>query len=83
VHLEQVNRGGGFLHAFLAQNCKRAPPSELRAHRSDDVEQQSVTQLTREQLTHVLLSARIGEAKWAAVAALGLMHHQLHPPTSS
>lgn len=68
----QVNRGGGFLHAFLARDCT---PLVGRAKlASDDYERQEKRLLTRDELLEVVLAGKVGEAQWVATAALGLLH---------
>jgi len=68
----QVNRGGGILHAFYAQN---SVPSKFKKF-SDDYEKQEHRKLTREQLLAVLLSGEVGEAQWLATIALALLHEE-------
>ncbi len=66
----QVNRGGGFLYAFLAKDCH--PSGEKKS--SHDYEKQEVRLIDKETLQKLLLSGEIGEAQWVATAALGLLH---------
>jgi ADP-ribose pyrophosphatase YjhB (NUDIX family) len=66
----QVNRGGGYLHIFLA---KDSYPSNTRK-KSDDLETQEVKKFTRQELKELLLQGEIGEVQWTATAALGLMY---------
>ena len=68
----QVNRGGGFLHVFLAKNCV---PSEVSGH-SEDYEKQEPILLTRTELLKATLTGQIGEAQWVACVALGLLYEE-------
>jgi ADP-ribose pyrophosphatase YjhB (NUDIX family) len=65
----QVNRGGGFLYAYLAKN------SVLSNNRkkSDDYENQEIRKLTKKELLDVILAGQVGEAQWVATAALGIL----------
>jgi len=65
-----VNRGGGYLYAFLALDCV---PSKHHKY-SDDLEKQRRVFLTRRELLEAVKGGRIGEAQWAATAALALLH---------
>lgn len=68
----QVNRGGGYLYAFLAKNCIRSPQSKP----SDDYEKQEKRLLSRKELIDVTLQGKVGEAQWVATVALGLLHEE-------
>lgn len=74
----QVNRGGGILYAYLAQNCVRSKNSKA----SDDYEKQEHRKLTRDELIKVTLAGEVGEAQWVAATALGLLYeeHVEHHP---
>jgi ADP-ribose pyrophosphatase len=68
----QVNRGGGYLFAYLARNCVRAPNGKP----SDDYEKQEKRLLSRKELIDVVLQGKVGEAQWVATLALGLLHEE-------
>lgn len=72
----QVNRGGGILYAYLAQNCVKSS----KRKKSDDYEKQEHRKLTRNELIKVTLAGEVGEAQWVAATALGLLYeeHQEH-----
>jgi ADP-ribose pyrophosphatase YjhB (NUDIX family) len=55
----QVNRGGGFLYAFLAKNCVPAANKK----KSDDYESQKVRKLTKKELLDITLKGEVGEAQ--------------------
>lgn len=76
----QVNRGGGFLYAYLARDCTPLQGREKLS--SDDYEHQEKRLLTRDQLLQVALAGEVGEAQWVATTALGLLHdaHAHHTP---
>ena len=65
-----MNRGGGFLHAYLARDSAPLKHSEAT---NSDYEKQERRLLTREQLLGSLLGGEVGEAQWVATAALGLL----------
>ena len=67
----QVNRGGGLLHAYLAKNAVLDKDHKLK---SDDYEKQEIVKVTKNELTQLALDGQIGEAQWAATAALGLLY---------
>jgi 8-oxo-dGTP pyrophosphatase MutT (NUDIX family) len=69
----QVNRGGGTLHAFLARRASVAPNHRRPPLADADLEAQTQRRLTRAELVDALLRGKIGESKWAAVAALGVL----------
>jgi 8-oxo-dGTP pyrophosphatase MutT (NUDIX family) len=84
----QVNRGGGTLYAFLARRAalpaagaggKRRP---LPPPADADLEAQTQRRLTRVELIDALLRGAIGESKWAAVAALGVLF-EMHEEQAS
>lgn len=79
----QVNRGGGILHAYYAKNSFKS----LQKFKEDnDYEKQAHIKLTRDELIDVALSGEIGEAQWAATAALALLyeeHKEDHPEHSN
>jgi ADP-ribose pyrophosphatase len=68
----QVNRGGGYLYAYLARNCVRAPNGKP----SDDYEKQEKRLLSKRELIEVVLQGKVGEAQWVATLALGLLHEE-------
>ena len=67
-----VNRGGGFVHAFLALDC--VPTSKLASH--DDLERQTLVRLTEEELLTRTLANEVLEVKWTATFLLGLQKLQ-------
>ena len=74
----QVNRGGGILYAYLAQNCVKSKDRKI----SDDYEKQEHRKLSRDELIKITLAGEVGEAQWVAATALGLLYeeHQEHHP---
>jgi 8-oxo-dGTP pyrophosphatase MutT (NUDIX family) len=70
-----VNRGGGYCSCFIAMNARRS-----NIHRiSDDLEQQSPIELTRDELRELVLSGKFEEAKWSVTASLGLLYLESSP----
>ena len=71
----QVNRGGGILHAWLAKNAVLS--SSINSHLLEktgfeqDYEKQSWVKMDRLQLLSEVLRGEVGEAQWAATAAIG------------
>jgi len=65
-----ANRGGGTVSCFLALNAKAAD----RRRVSDEVEEQRVVRFGRAELLRRLLAGEFKEVKWAATAALSLLH---------
>lgn len=65
----QVNRGGGYLYAYLAYNCTKSPTRLV----SDDYEKQQIHLLSHQELLRLTREGKIGEAQWAATTALGLL----------
>merc|ERR1711871_18484 len=75
----QVNRGGGHLYAYYAKNSYK---SSKTFKEDNDYEKQAHIKLTRDELIDITLSGEIGEAQWAATAALALLyeeHKEDHP----
>jgi hypothetical protein len=75
----QVNRGGGILYAYYAKNSFK---SSEKFKEDNDYEKQAHIKLTRDELIDIALSGEIGEAQWAATAALALLyeeHKEDHP----
>jgi ADP-ribose pyrophosphatase len=64
-----VNRGGGTVSAFLAE---QAVPAETR-QQSDDSEEQLQLQLTEAELLEAALTDQFGEVKWQATVATALL----------
>jgi ADP-ribose pyrophosphatase YjhB (NUDIX family) len=75
----QVNRGGGYLYAYLAKNCVRS----LDAKPSDDYEKQEKRLVTKDELIGIALRGDVGEAQWVATVALGLLHESFSEKTFS
>ena len=69
-----ANRGGGWLHAFLARRVVPAASMGRATLPSDDIETQHQRHLTRAELVSALVRGEIGEIKWAGTAALALLH---------
>jgi ADP-ribose pyrophosphatase YjhB (NUDIX family) len=63
-----VNRGLGFVTAYLACNCTRG-----RKLKSDDAESQELVRLDADAVMAALLGNQVKEAKWAATVSIGLM----------
>jgi hypothetical protein len=63
----QVNRGGGFLHIFLARECSLR---SLRPEGSTGVES---LRISRAELIHFLRDGAVLEAQWVASLALALI----------
>ena len=74
----QVNRGGGFLHIYLAKNCIRASNEALSAigKFENDYEDQSEVKLSRDELVKEIRNFQIGEAQWLACVLMGLLDEQ-------
>ena len=70
-----MNRGGGFLHIYLAKNCVKASPAALQkiGKFENDYEDQSEVKLTRKQLIKQIKNQQIGEAQWLACVLMGLL----------
>ncbi|MEM7124920.1 MAG: NUDIX hydrolase [Chloroflexota bacterium] len=62
------NRGAGTAHFFLAQNARWV--KEINA---DDLEEQELLLLTREEVGHSLQNGEFKVLPWAAIVALALM----------
>ena len=65
-----ANRGGGYISCFLAKMCVRSSQKAV----DDDLEVRDVVTVSQTRLKQLLLSGEIGEVKWAATAALALLH---------
>lgn len=74
----QVNRGGGFLHIYLAKNCVKASVEALKEVGlfENDYEDQSEVKLTRAELIKEIKDHQIGEAQWLACVLMGLLDDQ-------
>ena len=64
-----VNRGGGTLHSFFAD---QAEPVEVRGA-SDDAESQQLVHLSESELLDAVLAGEFQEVKWSATVALALL----------
>ena len=64
-----VNRGGGTLHSFFAD---QAEPVDVR-EASDDAESQQLLHLSEHALLDALISGEFQEVKWTATVALALL----------
>ncbi len=62
------NRGVATAHLFLAQNARYVQPPE-----ADDLEDQELLLLTREQMQQALLAGEFKCASWTAALALALL----------
>ena len=69
-----ANRGGGFIHCFLARGATPVRDRGSGADADDDLEERARVRLTRDELAQSLLRREFGEVKWAATAALALLH---------
>jgi hypothetical protein len=67
----QVNRGGGILHAWLAKNAVLSSSLLGKTGFEQDYEKQSWVKMDRLQLLSEVLRGEVGEAQWAATAAIG------------
>eukprot|EP00047_Mylnosiga_fluctuans_P008713 m.259816 g.259816 ORF g.259816 m.259816 type:complete len:246 (+) comp22983_c0_seq1:31-768(+) len=65
-----VNRGGGFVHSYLA---RKATPKRGQRPPTNEMEQQEVVRLSQHGLTQALLGSEFGEAKWSNTVALALI----------
>lgn len=65
-----ANRGGGFIHSFLADNCEAIGDRDT----GFDLEFQKATKLDLKQLRSSLLAGRFAESKWSNTIALALLH---------
>lgn len=63
----QVNRGGGFLHIYLARGCS------FRSLKSDRSTVVQYLRVSRTELIGLLSSGAVLEAQWAASLALALV----------
>ena len=63
------NRGAGNGHLFLAQNARRV--AEISA---DDLEEQELLSLSRDQVVEAIVSGEFKVISWAAAMALALLH---------
>eukprot|EP00045_Choanoeca_perplexa_P005820 m.48718 g.48718 ORF g.48718 m.48718 type:complete len:230 (+) comp13311_c0_seq2:155-844(+) len=68
-----ANRGAGLVTCMLARHSR---PKTGKRHESQDLEQKEKVVLTRQALKDALLANKFLEVKWAAAAALGLLHLQ-------
>lgn len=64
-----ANRGAGNAHFYLALNARRTADPIV-----DDLEDQQLLLLTREEVLSALLNAEIKTLPWAAVLAMALLH---------
>eukprot|EP01064_Diplonema_japonicum_P029973 TRINITY_DN4972_c0_g1_i1.p1 TRINITY_DN4972_c0_g1~~TRINITY_DN4972_c0_g1_i1.p1 ORF type:complete len:220 (+),score=63.18 TRINITY_DN4972_c0_g1_i1:73-732(+) len=65
-----ANRGGGFISCFLAVGA-----AHVDVHLTDDdLEARSIVKLSTKNLAEKILSHGFGEVKWAATAAMALLH---------
>ena len=72
----QVNRGGGILYAWLAKDAVLSSHLLGKAEFENDYEKQSWVKMDRKELLGEVLKGEVGEAQWAATAALGLLHEE-------
>jgi ADP-ribose pyrophosphatase len=61
------NRGAGRAHFFLARQARRVADISI-----DDLEEQELLELGREEIEHALTNCEFKSLAWAAVVALGL-----------
>jgi ADP-ribose pyrophosphatase len=66
-----ANRGGGYVHCFVAQRTRPVPPE--RRVPSDDLEKQEVLTIPREELVSLVLDGKFAEVKWTATVALAML----------
>ena len=65
-----VNRGGGSVHTFFADDCE---PVRGRQLATTDLEAQRVVRLSEAELRDAVTSERFREVKWTAAVALALL----------
>lgn len=65
-----ANRGGGFVHTFLAAKSR---PAESNRLPSNEMEKQEIVQLPLHQLTSAVLRGDFAEAKWSNTVAIALL----------
>lgn len=74
----QVNRGGGFLHCFIARDCILSQDSKLLSM----IKNNDVMKLTRNELINVFLSGDFGSIEWVAAVGIGLLQEDYDSPIS-
>jgi len=64
-----VNRGGGFISLYFADEC-----TPTMKQKTDDLEKQEVLRLSIDELKDSLVKGKFQEVKWTADVALALLH---------
>lgn len=84
TYITSANRGGGHVHAFMADHCY-APAERSGGHRADqttsrgraDHERQDVVRLQHAEIERAIIDGRFAEVKWTATIALALLRLRL------
>ena len=72
----QVNRGGGFLHIFVAENASYVDDHLFQLRLLPKSNKKSLV-VSRDELLRILKQGEgaVGEIQWAATLGMGLLHY--------